>query len=364
VDRIDDGAGKPVIDVVPVAGAESYLVVSNAAAGGWPKIAVAGAAADINGPDLVSKGTGQPRANGQPIVTSTNTLTLLNKTVGGRLNKLSEVTWRCDTALGAEDGANTWAKLVTLDCGSLLNRDINLVLAVASALVRKPDRGDAALISVYARTSDPAGTAPNLSVAILSKTGFTEGTHLRSDSFKLVNNGFGLPIELWVKKYLSDGQFTVSELARAERASSWTVTWNAAGAWQSAEPTGSNTATSKPIGGAPADRTITAFAGNTVRAVGTGDNPFGVRLGRAVTATAVTYRCATAAASGNLVVELRKNGVAVPATSASIPAANQVAGATVTGNWAFAAGDVVTVNVTAVGTTPGNGLVADITATT
>ncbi len=360
VDRIDDGAGKPVIDVVPVAGAESYLVVSNAAAGGWPKIAVAGAAADINGPDLVSKGTGQPRANGQPIVTSTNTLTLLNKTVGGRLNKLSEVTWRCDTA--AIGAAGDWAKLVTLDCASLTNRDINLVLAVASAY--NEGNHDTALISVKARAAAAAGPPPTIDVEILTRT-TAKSAALKSDSFKLVNNGFGLPIELWVKKYVSgDCLFTVSELARAEWPSSWTVTWNAAGAWQAAEPTGSNTATSKPIGGAPADRTITAFAGNTVRAIGTGDNPFGVRLGRAVTATAVTYRCATAAASGNLVVELRKNGAAVPGTSASIPAANQVAGATVTGNWAFAAGDVVTVNVTAVGTTPGKGLVADITATT
>ena len=362
VDRIDDGAGNAVLDVVPVAGAENYLTVSNAATGGRPTIAAAGPGSDIS-LDLVSKGPGWVRINGVVALSSTNTQPVSNKTIRGRSNTVAEATWRCDTAIGAstaENGANTWAKLLTLDCGNLTNRDINLVLAVIGAYMY--DTPEAALISVFARTFTAAGTAPYLSVEILSKTGST--AFLRPDSFKMVNNGFGQPVELWVKKYFTDGQFVVSELARAERPSSWTVTYNASAPWQAAEPTGSKTVTSKPVGGLPADRTITAFAGNTVRAVGSGDNPFGVKLGRAVTATAVTYRCATASASGNLVVELRKNGVAVPGTSASIPAANQVAGATVTGNWVFAAGDVVTVNVTAVGTTPGNGLVADITATT
>jgi hypothetical protein len=362
VDRIDDGAGNAVLDVVPVAAAVNYLTVSNAATGGWPTITAAGQDADIS-LNLVSKGGGFLRENGRRVVTDNNTVTLSNKTISGRSNSLREATWRCDTAVGGEiveNGANTWAKLLTLDCGNLTNRDINLVLAVVGAyMVNTPE---AALISVFARSSAAAGTAPYLSVEILSKTGST--VFLRPDSFKLVNKGFGLPVELWVKKYWENGQFVVSELARGERPSSWTVTYNASAPWQAAEPTGSNTVTSKPVGGLPADRTITAFAGNTVRAVGLGDNPFGVKLGRAVTATAVTYRCATASASGNLVVELRKNGAAIPGTSATIPAATQVAGATVTGNWVFAAGDVVTVNVTAVGTTPGNGLVADITATT
>lgn len=113
------------------------------------------------------------------------------------------------------------------------------------------------------------------------------------------------------------------------------------------------------------DMSIVAFGASTVRATGTGDFPFGIRLPRAVTITSVTYRCATADASGNLVVELRKNGSAVSGSSATITAANQVTpGGTATGSWSFSTGDILTVYITAVGTTPGKGIIADLTAVT
>ena len=99
----------------------------------------------------------------------------------------------------------------------------------------------------------------------------------------------------------------------------------------------------------------------TTRAVGLGDGALGQRLLRATTFTAVYYRCLTADASGNLVVELRKNGTTISGTSATIAAANQVAGASATGSWACAAGDIITIYITGVGTTPGKGLVADLT---
>lgn len=117
--------------------------------------------------------------------------------------------------------------------------------------------------------------------------------------------------------------------------------------------------------GQVADLSIVAFGANTARAASSyGDFPFGVKLQRAVTLTSVTYRAATADASGNLVVELRKNGSTVTGSSATIAAASQVAGGTATGTWSFAAGDIVTVYITAAGTTPGKGLIADITGVT
>ena len=112
--------------------------------------------------------------------------------------------------------------------------------------------------------------------------------------------------------------------------------------------------------GQVADVSIVGFGAATARAVGTGDFPFGIKLQRAITFTSVTFRVATADASGNLVVELRKNGTQVSGTPTTIAAASQVAGGTSTGTWAFAAGDIITVQVTAVGTTPGKGLIADI----
>lgn len=110
------------------------------------------------------------------------------------------------------------------------------------------------------------------------------------------------------------------------------------------------------------DLSIIGFGAGSVRAVGTGDNPMGVHLMRAVTISKVTYRCATADASGNLVVELRKNGAQIAGSPATIAAANQVAGAdqTISPEVACAASDIITVYVTGIGTTPGKGLVADI----
>lgn len=116
--------------------------------------------------------------------------------------------------------------------------------------------------------------------------------------------------------------------------------------------------------GQVADLSIVVAASQTTRATGTNDFPFGIKLQRAITFTAVHYRCATADASGNLVVELRKNGVAVSGSAATIAAASQVAGGSATGSWAFAAGDVITVQVTGVGTTPGKGLIADVAGLT
>lgn len=116
-------------------------------------------------------------------------------------------------------------------------------------------------------------------------------------------------------------------------------------------------------GTSPYDLSITVCGKDTVRAAGTGDFPHGVRLARAATFTEAVYRGVTPDASGNLVVELRKNGVAVSGSAATIAAANQVAGGTATGSYAFAAGDILTVQITGVGTTPGKGLQVDLKGT-
>lgn len=117
--------------------------------------------------------------------------------------------------------------------------------------------------------------------------------------------------------------------------------------------------------GYPYDLSIIAFGTYTARVANSyGDFPMGIKLQRAVTFTQVIYRVNTADASGNLVVQLRKNGSTVSGTSATIAAANQIAGGTVTGSWTFVAGDILTVYITGVGTSPGAGLIADIRGTT
>ncbi|UIR39825.1 hypothetical protein LZP97_26950 (plasmid) [Rhodococcus sp. DMF-1] len=106
---------------------------------------------------------------------------------------------------------------------------------------------------------------------------------------------------------------------------------------------------------------MTFVAQSGTRKTGAGDVPLGLKIKRptGVVFSEVTFRCETADASGNLVVEVRKNGSATGMPAATIAAASQVAGVTVTGPWSFADGDVLTVHVTGVGTTPGKGLVAD-----
>lgn len=115
-------------------------------------------------------------------------------------------------------------------------------------------------------------------------------------------------------------------------------------------------------GTVPYDIPIVVCGKDTVRAVGTGDFPFGLKVQRAITVDAITVRCLTAAASGNLTVEIRKNGTAPSGASITIAAANQVAGDTVTGTWSFAAGDILLPYITAVGTTPGKGLIVELKA--
>jgi hypothetical protein len=112
----------------------------------------------------------------------------------------------------------------------------------------------------------------------------------------------------------------------------------------------------------PADLSMIVCGKDTTRATGTGDNPFGIKVQRALTITAYTVRCLTADASGSMTVQLYKNGTAISGTDLSVAAANQVAGASKTGlSVSLAVGDVLTMQITATGSTPGKGLVVDAT---
>lgn len=92
------------------------------------------------------------------------------------------------------------------------------------------------------------------------------------------------------------------------------------------------------------------------RAVGLGQVEDGIVFHDAVTILSVQFRMGTADASGTTTCELRKNDVAVSGTSATA----STSPTPVTGTWAFAAGDKLTVYTTAIGTTPGKRLTADI----
>lgn len=112
----------------------------------------------------------------------------------------------------------------------------------------------------------------------------------------------------------------------------------------------------------PYDLSIVVCGKDTTRASSSaGDFPFGIKLQRNIEIDAFTIRATTADASGNLVVELRKNGSAVSGTSLSVAFGSQVAGGSNTGGpWAFSAGEILLPYITGVGGTPGKGLIVDI----
>lgn len=111
----------------------------------------------------------------------------------------------------------------------------------------------------------------------------------------------------------------------------------------------------------PHDISLIVAGKDSDREVGLNDNPFGVKLQRAIVVESFHPRCITADGSGNLTLELRKNGAAVAGTSHSIAAGSQVAGTSRTGlAIAYAAGDILTVQITGVGGSPGKGLVVDV----
>jgi hypothetical protein len=94
----------------------------------------------------------------------------------------------------------------------------------------------------------------------------------------------------------------------------------------------------------------------STRATGLGQITEGISLPYACNIVSVKYRMGTADGSGTTTVELRKNGSTVSGTSGTASTSPTA----VTGTWAFSAGDILTVYITAIGTTPGQRLTADI----
>jgi hypothetical protein len=138
----------------------------------------------------------------------------------------------CTTLTGsnaAENGAGTWTKLATIDPAASTNTDANLTLAVNS---NQSSAHSSAILSVYVRAN--ATGNPTADVQMVSRTGTSQ---IAPDSFKLINDGAGKPVELWMRKSGTFGQFTVTELARAV-VSAITVTYSTTPGWQSATPTG------------------------------------------------------------------------------------------------------------------------------
>ncbi|WP_025026327.1 hypothetical protein [Caldalkalibacillus mannanilyticus] len=151
-----------------------------------------------------------------------------------------------ETMLGGvstENGTNTWAKIGDILFPPPSNRDASIVLSISFGGHTIANIGNC-LIAISARQSS---TSPNMDMSVqilaLAQNG---NTSIRDDSFKLVSDGAGKPVSLWVKKYQTYVQCTVYEVSKI-LSSDVFVTYNDNAPWQSEEPTGVYSAVSNGL---------------------------------------------------------------------------------------------------------------------
>ncbi len=165
-------------------------------------------------------------------------------------------------AAGAEDGANTWAKIATANTGTNTFTNLKLVLAVVGFGVTAHDT---ALVSVSFAVG-ASGSDPVVGVDIIAEGG--GGGFIAADSFKAVSGGFGTDMELWVRKGTAFGGFKVYELSRGYGGNATVglnmLTYSRGPAWQSAVPTGAvNNVSSRGVTSF-GDTAVTATAPQTI----------------------------------------------------------------------------------------------------
>lgn len=215
-----------------------------------------------------------------------------------------------------------------------------------------PDATDS-VKGIIQLTGDLGGTAASPTVPGLAGKAATVHTHVATDVTDSTSTG---------RSVLTAANAGAARTAIGAGTSSLVLGTTAGTAAEGNDARLSNTRTPTALT-SPYDFSIVVCGKDTTRAAGTGDFPFGIKLQRAVSVESFVVRANTADASGNLVVELRKNGVALSGASTSVAAANQLTGGTSSGGpWSFAAGDVLLPAITGVGTTPGKGLILDIKA--
>lgn len=100
------------------------------------------------------------------------------------------------------------------------------------------------------------------------------------------------------------------------------------------------------------------------RAVGYGEMLYGIRIERTITITSIRYRLGTADASGTTTCEIRK--ASTPTGTPTVISGTSGTATTnptaITGSLTISAGEYIWVYTSAIGTTPGKGLIAEIFA--
>jgi hypothetical protein len=233
--------GRTGLEVGSVSGAVNRIRTTASLTGVTPSVAAVGSDANIN-LNLGSVGTGVVQANGVPVVTTTGTQALTNKTISGASNTITNLPASatpdaarlvCTTAtgdVGAENGAETWAKIATLSIVSSEFFDINLHLVVIGGYARNV----MAQVAVWMR-SGATNSNPSVDVEIIGGVNSVLG--LSNDSFKIISGGWNTNAELWMRKNSAYGQFSIYEIGR-KVVPGTTVTYTVNPPWQSATPVG------------------------------------------------------------------------------------------------------------------------------
>lgn len=130
---------------------------------------------------------------------------------------------------GAEDGANTWAKIATVATGTNQYSGATLILGFVDI-----QSGETAIVSV-GMSSLNTNSNPQCKVEIIGKAG--SATTFGPDSFKVVSGAWSTNMELWLKKADNYCQIAVYEIAKIKDLAS-SITYTVNPTWQSATPSG------------------------------------------------------------------------------------------------------------------------------
>ena len=136
-----------------------------------------------------------------------------------------------ETASGSSSSTNYWAKIATYDISGNYNDGTFLYFFMNE---ESSTNSAAAILGVTVRTNNVTnGDSNSVNLSIIGMHGTDP---FDDDSFKLLDNGSGTDIELWVKKNSNYDHVSVYE--HSAHMEGVTVTYNNNAAWQASEPTG------------------------------------------------------------------------------------------------------------------------------
>lgn len=227
--NIGNVGGQSTVQVIGAASTANTFQIFGAAAGTAPAIAAVGSDTNVS-LSLTSKGTGTVNANGIPVVTTTGAQTVTNKTISGASNTVTNLPASATPSaarLVRTTGSTVlgqWTRVLTFAATATPYFRFHAMFSV-SAFAR-----GGAIVDVDMGTL--AADQVNGSVQILSR-GST--SVVADDSFKIVNNGYGQPFELW---YKAGAGGSIAYFYEISKMPDPLVTYDTSSTFTATEPTG------------------------------------------------------------------------------------------------------------------------------